>query len=153
MNPLATPQPLADVHKGDYVIAVSPAHQRSTSADDILILYRVTRRTKRRIWIGGNSYRLSGHTTRPWIRDRLRLPQPGEVERLEAAGRLKAAQCEESGHEYRRKRERYISLMYQAALNRDRELFVELLGPWEVGNWDDKLAKLDEINSITQGAR
>ncbi len=152
MNPLATPQPLADVRQGDWIIS----EYRNLDAkivDVIRRLYRVSKRTPSLIWIGGYRYRLNGAPVDGWARDSIRLPKPGEVEELQEQERQKQESMKESAHDHANARERYISLMYQAAISHDRELFVELLGPWEVGNWEDKLAKLDEINSITQGAR
>lgn len=144
-NATAT-EPLADVQEGDYVITVFPADQRSTS-DVILKLRLVTRRTKRRVWIGSNSYRLSGNPTRKWGRERIRLPIPGEVDGLEAAARLRAAERNETGKQYSRKRERYIAMIYSAARADQYAWFLDLLCHWESGTWDDDLERIDEATT------
>lgn len=144
-NATAT-EPLADVQEGDRVIAVFPAHERSTR-DVILKLRIVTRRTKRRVWIGPNSYRLSGEPTRQWGRECIRLPLPGEVDGLEAAARLRAAEREETGKEYSRKRERYIAMIYATGRAGQHDSFVNLLGYWESGTWDDHLERIDQATA------
>lgn len=149
MDTLATPQTLVDVQKDDWVINEHP-HQCSTIKPS-RHCFKVTKRTPKLIWLGGERYRLSGQPVGQWARDWIRLPKPGEVDELRDEQAQKEAGRDESAHQYRDRRERYISLIYQAALKRDRELFVELLGPWEVGNWDEKLAKLDEINQTVKG--
>ena len=152
MDTLATPQPLVDVQQGDWVIREHP-HPYSNCAlvEPIRRLYRVSKRTPSLIWLGGYRYRLSGIPVDGWARDSLRPPYPREVEELQEQERRRHESMKESAHEHAANRERYISLMYQAARSHDRELFVELLGPWEVGDWDDKLAKLDEIDATTRG--
>ena len=146
MTDATATEPLADVQEGDYVISVFPAHQRSTSADDLLSLHRVTRRTPRRIWIGPDSHRLSGEPVSRWGRGRIRLPKPGEVEELRANARAKAEALQETGKEYSRKRERYIALIYAAA-RADRHVeFLDLLCHWESGTWDVDLDRIDAAN-------
>lgn len=149
MDTLATPQPLVDVQQGDWIINEHPI--QCSTMTPIRHCFKVTKRTPKLIWIGGDRYRLSGAPTGKWAYDRIRLPKPGEVDELRDEQKQKEAGREESAHQYRDRRERYISLIYQAALKRDRELFVELLGPWEVGDWDEKLAQLDEINQTVKG--
>lgn len=144
-NATAT-EPLADVQEGDYIIALRPVHQRSTGTDYILKLHRVTRRTKRRIWVGSHSYYLSGQPIERWSRDRIRLPKGGEVEGLEAAARFRAKEREESGKEYSRKRERYIALIYATARAGEHSSFLDLLCHWESGTWDDDLERIDRAN-------
>ena len=152
MSEAIATEPLADVQEGDYVIAVWPARDHFMNADVILKLHRVTRRTKRRVWIGPHSYRLSGQPTEQWSRDRIRLPIPGEVEGLEAAWRLRAAERNETGKQYSRKRERYIALIYAAA-RADRHVeFLDLLGHCESGTWDDDLARINKAKAEQEAA-
>ena len=151
MDRLPTPQILVDVHENDWLINVVPVAGRQHDDETTLLLYRCTKRTPKLVWIGDRKYRLSGESCDAWERGFIRLPKPGEVAVILKDRRQNREASEESAHQYRNRRERYISLMYQAALSHDRELFVELLGPWEVGNWDDKLAKLDEIAATTKG--
>jgi hypothetical protein len=76
----------------------------------------------------------------------IRLPKPGEVLGLQVAQREKARQRTESGKQYSRKRERYIALIYAAARAGERDTFIDLLGHWETGNWDDDLDRIDAAN-------
>lgn len=140
-NATAT-EPLADVQEGDWAINEYP-HQCATIIQPIRHCFQVTRRTKRRVWIGGEQYRLSGKPVDQWSRNYLRLPKPGEVEELQAKDRAKAEARAETGKQYSRKRERYIALIYASAQTGDWDAFLDMLCHWESGTWDDDLDRID----------